>query len=341
MKRDLIPKFLDMLVTEPSFSIAGKSLGIRERTAFGWMTRSRRGDEAFQQIEFAGEVLPFHDQVRRAQAMNAALFEQGARSMAMQGFEETVTFQGAVQYEVDPELVGMTDEELKFLGYRDHYRRDAAGRVIPLKVRRAPSSQTVIRLLASLHPEVYGEKSKIEHSGSVTLGVTRVGADGAMTHYGNSQISAGAHKTAESFLIEAPKAKPADEKLGLVVGEAAENLDEKYGGEWTDDRRGAPIFEEEGAEELPDFTRSATHAPDAPALRPVETPLQRDLRERAARLAKEGPKNPRPGGPVGKRWSPPGAPRATPPVLRSANVTAEPPEGQGAGHVVPGGMKVC
>src|SRR6516164_436656 len=55
----------------------------------------------------------------------------------------------------------LDDEALERLGHRDRYERNPDGSLIPLTVRRKPSDQLVLKMLAAHFPRAYGDK--LEH----------------------------------------------------------------------------------------------------------------------------------------------------------------------------------
>ena len=71
---------------------------------------------------------------------------------------------------------GLSDDDLAKLGRTDRYERNPDGSLVPLTVRRKPSDQLVLKMLAAHFPKTYGEKVDHQHSGIIA--VVRVGHDG-------------------------------------------------------------------------------------------------------------------------------------------------------------------
>ena len=115
------------------------------------------------------------------------------------------------------------------LGYADRYERNPDGSLIPLTVRRKPSDQLVLKMLAAHFPRTYGDKVEHQHSGTVTM---RFGHDGKMRP--NRPVVKLEDQSTE--LVESADGGPAEPsqlKIGLVVGEklGREELERLYGGE--------------------------------------------------------------------------------------------------------------
>ena len=80
-------------------------------------------------VRRVGSFHEFYEYALRAQINE---IEQTAKHNAL-GFDEVVTHDGAIQYQIDPTLVGMSDEMLEDFGYPDRYLR-IDGKVQPLTV---------------------------------------------------------------------------------------------------------------------------------------------------------------------------------------------------------------
>jgi hypothetical protein len=204
---------LNFLIENPHWASAARRIGVVPVTILRWLKRSREGDPEFV-IEWGGEMKPFHEHAQDAMKVNIANIESMARKNA-EGYDEVVTFQGQVQYKIDPQLVGVPDDELRDLGYPDRYLRDGHGAVIPLTVRKKPSDQLVIKMLTSHMRRVYGEEAtlNINHGG-----VLRLERPGEITPKAVAQ-------TVDADFIEVEK--PSDEQAGtLALGRPARDADE-------------------------------------------------------------------------------------------------------------------
>jgi hypothetical protein len=138
---------LDSMVENPKLSVAARKIGVTTMTLYRWLKLSRDGREDFQKINWGGEVGSFHLFYEYAQHAQINDIEQTAKKNAT-GFDEVVTHDGAIQYQVDPTLVGMSDEMLADFGYPDRYLR-IDGKVQPLTVKRKPSDALVIKMLSA------------------------------------------------------------------------------------------------------------------------------------------------------------------------------------------------
>lgn len=152
---------LNSMVDNPKLSVAARKIGVSTMTIYRWLKMSRDGAPEFQDIEWCGERGSFHQFYEYAQHAQINEIEQTAKHNAL-GFDEVVTHDGAVQYQIDPKLVGMSDEMLEDFGYPDRYLRNERGEVIPLTVKRKPSDALVIKMLSAHKPELYGERSRVD-----------------------------------------------------------------------------------------------------------------------------------------------------------------------------------
>ena len=173
--------------------------------------------------------------------MSALLIEATARHHALHGFDEVQTFQGKVCWKEDPNLVGLSDDELARLGKADRYERNPDGSLVPLTVRRKPSDQLVLKMLAAHFPKTYGDKTEHQHSG--IIGVMRVGRDGKWRPNAPPRTLEDQSDELVTSADSGP-VEPSQMRIGLVVGETLdrEELQRLYGGQQT---LGSVEFEEE------------------------------------------------------------------------------------------------
>jgi hypothetical protein len=221
----------DRLVAHPYLKPAARSIGIDPSTLFAWLDKSR-ADPSSLSFVWSDVKAPFHEHVAAAMRMSVLMIESNAREMALNGFEEVVTFQGRVQYELDPRYVGVDDDTMVKLGLDQpsveyhRYRRDADGNAIPLKVRRKPSDALVTVLLRAHFRKLYGEHKSV----SVGGGVLVVGARHAPTAPRTIENKPGEY--VDMTPIEASEEEDAKRGGFLVVGplRSSEELEAKYGG---------------------------------------------------------------------------------------------------------------
>ena len=213
---DLLRNVLEELCVTPIYTAACARCGISTKTLWRYIRASQREDdpESFCLVWCDVEDW-FHNHLKHAMRMSALMIEATARHHAFNGFDEVQVFQGKVCWKEDPKLAGLDDEALTMLGYADRYERNPDGSLVPLTVRRKPSDQLVLRMLAAHFPRTYGEKVQHEHNGTITM---RVGRDGKM----RPQTPAKDLEDQSTELVESADGGPAEPsqlKIGLVVGE--------------------------------------------------------------------------------------------------------------------------
>jgi hypothetical protein len=217
---------LDSLVHDPNVTLACKKVGIQTMTLYRWLKLSRDGAAEFQNLEWSGEVGSFHQFFEYAVRAQINEIEQTAKSHAL-GFDEVVTFQGSVQYKIDPKLVGESDDPdtLEMLwGVRDKFLR-IDGEVQPLTVRRKPSDALVIKMLSSHKPEIYGDKSTVNVNMKVG-GVLRLQRPGEMPVKTLEQQNDGSFGLDDTGAVD-----EVDTTTMLALGRAATSSEEFE--EWT------------------------------------------------------------------------------------------------------------
>jgi hypothetical protein len=171
---ELLAAICDRLVAHPFLKPAARAAGINPSTLFAWLEKSRSNPSSLSFMWSEVEA-PFHQHVAAAMRMSVLLIESNAREMALNGFDEVVTFQGQVQYERDSRYIGVDDATLVQLGLDrpsvdyHRYRRDADGNAIPLKVKRKPSDALVTMVLRAHFRKLYGEHKSVSIGGGVLV----------------------------------------------------------------------------------------------------------------------------------------------------------------------------
>jgi hypothetical protein len=172
----------------------------------------------------------FHNHLKLAMRMSALMIEATARQHALHGFDEVQVFQGKMCWKEDPRLAGLSDDELARLGHSDRYERNPDGSLVPLTVRRKPSDQLVLKMLAAHFPRTYGEK--VEHNHGI-IPVMRIGRDGIMR-----PASAYAPKLEDKSTdlvasADSGEVDPRKMKIGLILTEELDpqELEQRFGGE--------------------------------------------------------------------------------------------------------------
>ena len=227
---DLLRDLLDELCVTPIYTTACARCGISTKSLWRYVRASQHEDdpESYRLIWCDLEDW-FHNHLKQAMRMSALLIEATARQHALHGFDEVQTFQGKICWKEDPKLVGLSDDELARLGKADRYERNPDGSLIPLTVRRKPSDQLVLKMLAAHFPHTYGDKVTHQHCG--IIGVMRVGRDGKMRPNAPPRKL---EDQSDDLVVSADggNVEPSLMKIGLVVGETLSRaeLEAAYGG---------------------------------------------------------------------------------------------------------------
>jgi len=222
---DLLRDLLDELCITPVYSAACARCGISTKSLWRYVRASQREDDADSyRLVWCDVEDWFHNHLRQAMRMSALMIEQTARHHALHGYDEVQVFQGKLCWKEDPKLAGLSDTDLSRLGRTDRYERSPDGSLIPMTVRRKPSDQLVLKMLASHFPRVYGEKVEHQHNGIV--GVMRIGRDGKMRP--NSASIPKLEDHADELVVAADSSpmEQAEMKVGMVVHERCETSSE-------------------------------------------------------------------------------------------------------------------
>ncbi len=161
----------DVLVERPFYAAAARKLGLSVPTILRWIYESQQRPDEYT-FEWQGHVGPLDQHIVTAMRLSAHLLESKARHDSIHGTEQVVIYQGAIQYEIDPTLIGKDLDECLFLtGYADRYKRDANRACLPLRVITPPSDAMRIHMLKAFFPAVHGDKSEVNvnHGGSVRV----------------------------------------------------------------------------------------------------------------------------------------------------------------------------
>ena len=161
---------LNRLVLKPRMKEAARNAGIHPTTLFGWIKQSVAGDPKMI-LTWLGHEAPFHLHVNVARKLNIVALDHAARDLAVNGHSEPRFHDGKPVWKPDPKIAAdaltMSDSEwTATYGDRprtDTFRRDERGALIQDMVVHPPNPAILVKLLTSLAPEIYGEKSTIEH----------------------------------------------------------------------------------------------------------------------------------------------------------------------------------
>ena len=211
----------------PIYTAACARCGISTKSLWRYIRASQSEDDAESYRFVWCDVEDwFHHHIKHAMRLSALMIEATARHHALNGFDEVQVFQGKVCWKEDPKLAGLSDDDLGAARIRGPLRARCDGALIPLTVRRKPSDQLVLKMLAAHFPRTYGDKVEHQHSG--IIGVMRMGRDGKMRP---NAPPAALEDQSDELVVSADSGpvEPSQMKIGLVVGEplSAEEL-ERY-----------------------------------------------------------------------------------------------------------------
>ena len=173
VRRDL----LNRLVLKPRMKEAARNAGIHPTTLFGWIKQSVAGDPKMV-LTWLGHAAPFHLHVNAARKLNIVALDHAARDLAVNGHVDPRYHDGKPVWRRDPRIeadaLSMSADEWALMygenrPRSDTFMRDEHGALIQDVVVHPPNPAILVKLLTSLAPEIYGEKSTIEHvhSGAV------------------------------------------------------------------------------------------------------------------------------------------------------------------------------
>jgi hypothetical protein len=161
---------LNRLVLKPRMKQAARDAGIHPTTLFGWIKQSVAGDPKMV-LTWLGHEAPFHQHVNAARKLNIVALDHAARDLAINGHSEPRYHDGKPVYRRDPKIeadaLSMGDFEWDATyGDRprtDTFMRDANGALVQEVIVHPPNPAILVKLLTSLAPEIYGERSTVEH----------------------------------------------------------------------------------------------------------------------------------------------------------------------------------
>jgi hypothetical protein len=153
--------FLDSVAEYPVKSHASKKAGVHRRTPDYWLKRSAAGDAGYD-LEWRGDTAKFHEHFISAMEEGADQVKAVAFRMAT-GYDEILTNQDGVIYEIDPVLSS--------LGHRGPaaYLKDENGNFVPQTVRKLDPK--MIRFILEHYHRKYGKDWEIHdtHQGGVLV----------------------------------------------------------------------------------------------------------------------------------------------------------------------------
>jgi hypothetical protein len=219
ISNDVKRKVLDQLVLAPKMKAAARHAGVPPATLFRWIKESMADPNAHK-FSWLGKVAPFHVHVNAARKLSIIAMDHSARDLAINGFEEPRLHDGKPVYVHDHQVAADAltlddfDWELKYANRKrdDTFMRDENGALIQDTIRHPPNPQVLVKLLTSLAPSIYGEKSEVSvtHQGSVWI-------EGGGSVPGARPEVSDAHNFDEAFALKTPadQVKRPDNTLAL------------------------------------------------------------------------------------------------------------------------------
>jgi hypothetical protein len=169
---------LGRLVQRPKMNAAARDSGINPLSLFRKIKASVADPEAHT-MQWLGHTAPFYQHVNAARKLSVVALDHSARDLAINGHSEPRFHDGRPVWKRDPKIEAdaITLDELDWIatyGTRlrsDTLARDEAGALIQEVVVHPPNPAILVKLLTSLAPEIYGERSTVEHvhSGGVWI----------------------------------------------------------------------------------------------------------------------------------------------------------------------------
>ncbi len=171
-------KVLDQLVLSPKLKPAARHAGITPVTLFRWLKQSMENPTSHR-LSWLGQMQPFHLHVAAARKLSIVALDHSARDLAINGHSEPRFHDGKPVWKVDPQVaadaISYSDEDwAEWYAPRsrtDIYMRDEKGALVQDVVVHPPNPAILVKLLTSLAPSIYGEKSEVNvtHQGSVWI----------------------------------------------------------------------------------------------------------------------------------------------------------------------------
>jgi hypothetical protein len=178
--QETLCKLLELLCEKPVLAKAARAVGITPNHLSVYLRQSASGDERFlvRWPTSDSEPIPFHLAVVEARKMSVVHFEAAMRNEVLNGIPRTLVHNGEIVYRLREDIVLAGDahrsaDELQLLwGVTHPYELDVEGHRIPVEVFDSAPAALKNKLLESLIPSVYGQRS--ETNVNIQGGVMRV-----------------------------------------------------------------------------------------------------------------------------------------------------------------------
>jgi len=331
-----MPELLNALVVNPQIEGACRSVGMTSQTYFNYLIRSKQGDPKMM-VTWNGVTLPFHQAVEATKHLAIQNVEASAMQRAANGCWVPSFFQGAPVWKESDAYARLgfkDDDEARALGFdpavdRWEWEGDPPRRV-QVQTYLKPDTQLVVKLLESWQRKRYGAHQQVD----VNIGgVLRLG-------------------TTEQKPMEAPmniigdddNANPNDYSNRLALPQPAQSSQEMDAIAAATPDMATVVFQDATGRRT-----AVTQGPDPLLPQETDTPLQRDLKARAAaRTGKPAQPAPPPVVVFGRNdpdgdlddQAPPLPQQTAPRPAPQAQPIGDGRMGYGNGHVAPGGMRV-
>jgi len=140
-----------------NYKAAAVSAGSSARNFWRAIKNSQEGKPGYM-VSYLDEDLTFADACATARRVHSMQVRSSYEQYCLTGRDEVVTYNGEVQYQKDPALIGKP-WLIDMLGLDDDYIRNSKGEVQPLTVVRKPSDAAVLRFLEASHGDEYRPSS--------------------------------------------------------------------------------------------------------------------------------------------------------------------------------------
>ena len=150
--QEILQRLASALEERGTLADSARMIGVSRSTVFSWIAQSQNNpDDPRFLVTFAGESVPLFEAVQGIRRLHAFQVVDSLEYRALHGYyEPVITTKGTQAYKEDPKLVGMTDEEIKALGYQHRYLVDENGEPVPL-MRWHPPSDKLALAVAAVH----------------------------------------------------------------------------------------------------------------------------------------------------------------------------------------------
>jgi hypothetical protein len=179
---------LNRLVLKPRLKAAARNAGINPTTLFAKIKDSVAAPDKHT-LSWLGHDAPFFQHVNAARKLSVVALDHAARDLALNGHSEPRFFNGAPVWRRDPQIEAdaITLDELDWIaqyGVRPRtdtlYRDPATGALEQEKIVHPPNPAVLVKLLTSLAPEIYGERSEVTHTHQGSVWIAGQGSQSAL-----------------------------------------------------------------------------------------------------------------------------------------------------------------